>query len=218
MGKLATTSPLCNSSSRWVVVHSNNNNNNNNNSHLVQAHSRLHHKHSLQDNSSSNFRNNPTHRILNHPNNPHRHRNSNNKTCRLSQTAVVNRHHRYDYYFLLFLNGIRKHSSRIRTARLPTVPVLVDATRCQYHCGRRYTYPSLWDTYSQDTYPVDIYPTLVYLPPLPRIPTPIPTPMEGTWDKIFLSPQRTWGQRYLLLWVVIKGSGNLVVKSLGLSS
>ena len=186
MGKLTTTSPLCNSSSRWVVVHSSSNNSNN--SHLVQAHSRLHHRHSLQDNSSSNLHNNPTHRILNHPNNPHRHRNSNNKTCRPRQTAVVNRHHRYDYYFLLFLNGIRKYSSRIRTARLPTVPVLVDATSCQYHCGGRYTYPFLWDS----------YPTLVYLPPPDTYPHP--HPMEGTWDQIFLSPE---DRRYLPL----KGPG-----------
>ena len=36
--------------------------------------------------------------------------------------------------------GTRNHSSRMRTARLPTVPILVAATRCRYRWKDRYTY------------------------------------------------------------------------------
>ena len=53
----------------------------------------------------------------------------------------------------------------MRIVHLPTVPILVAATRCPYHGGGgRYTYP--WDT----------YPSLGYLRPLGYLPPWIPTP------------------------------------------
>ena len=56
----------------------------------------------------------------------------------------------------------RKHSSRMRTVRLPTLRVLVVTTRCQYQWGKVVTHPTPW-TYS---------PTTLDIPTTPNIPTP----------------------------------------------
>ena len=81
----------------------------------------------------------------------------------------------------------RKHSSRMPTAGLPTVHVVVATTRCQYW-GSGYTWPppsdipvpSLWCTHPC----LLVYPPqpLVYSPLPSGIPTPhfgIPTPLSG---------------------------------------
>ena len=72
------------------------------------------------------------------------------------------------------------------TAPLPTVPVLVVATRCQ-NWGVIPT-PTL-SYLLRDTYP----PTSGYLPPEKDQWPEIPTPPEGTWLKRYLSPPRDLG-------------------------
>ena len=74
----------------------------------------------------------------------------------------------------------RRHSSRMRTARLPTIPVLVAATRCQHWCGGLGISTAL-DTNHPGILTPPIFtplPLLGYLPPW------ILTPLEGTRDQI----------------------------------
>ena len=102
----------------------------------------------------------------------------------------------------------RKHSSRMHTASLPTIHVVVATTRCQYQgvgilgpTYRRYTYHSLhmYTPILRHTHPTlrhthptlrHTHPTLRHTHPLDISTYPpeldIPTlPLEGTWDQTY---------------------------------
>ena len=89
----------------------------------------------------------------------------------------------------------RKHSSRMLTARLPTVRVVVATTRCQYwgryarsHVGGgRYTHPPLPLHIPTPSRHTPVHATLPWIyPPGHTHPHP-----EGTWDQAYLPhPQK----------------------------
>ena len=78
----------------------------------------------------------------------------------------------------------RKHSSRMRTTRLPTVP-----KSHVWWVGGMYTHPSPGIPPSGMPTPSGITPSGIPIPWYQAL-------LEGTWDQAGTPPERTWDQAY----------------------
>ena len=74
----------------------------------------------------------------------------------------------------------KKHSSRMRTVRLPTLRVLVVTTRCQYQWGKVVTHPHP----TGHTHPPRIYPLPLDIPTPSPSEIPPPNRMTDTCENI----------------------------------
>ena len=98
----------------------------------------------------------------------------------------------------------RKHSSRMRTIDLPTVPVLAVTTRCQDDWGRGVGIPTPWDTNSPGYLTPGYLPSVRDLGPEtlilqkdlgPELPNPLPHPVGRHTPVKTLPPRKFVGER-----------------------